>query len=194
MPEFRFEIPNEKTGSYRIVSLMIILVNTLVFGRFCFSSDPHFYIPAALAALLNLGYGIYFYRAFRQKQHAVLRVDYLFLLNAIAWAVMGQYLAATGMLLIAMLGFFSSKKLLLVFSAEGIRYPSFPAKHITWTQVEQAMLKDDILTIDLRNNQLLQLNICQSPTPQEVAVFNAFCKTAVEDGVGGQTTSATMGD
>ena len=59
----------------------------------------------------------------------------------------------------------------------------FPASNIqwekkyNWTEIAQIICKDDILTIDLKDNKLLQLNIEKNFAERfDVNEFNKFCR------------------
>ena len=101
----------------------------------------------------------------------------VFFITAVLWLLWGNYLFAILMVLFSLLSYFANKKQQIIFSEEGIEYPSFPAKNYSWAETEQVIFKDDILTIDLKNNKLIQLNI----DPQIAATidsqhFNDFCR------------------
>ncbi len=112
------------------------------------------------------------------KRH--LRTPYTeisFFISAVLWLFWGNYAAAILMVVFSLLGFFANKKLAIIFSAEGIEYPSFPVKHYNWTEVDQVILKDEILTIDLKNNKLMQFNINKAAASQvNEQQFNQFSK------------------
>ncbi|MFM8806066.1 MAG: hypothetical protein ACKOD1_01770, partial [Sphingomonadales bacterium] len=75
----------------------------------------------------------------------------------------------------------SLRPLRVVFSDQGIDYPSFPRRIIEWDQVEQVIVKDDLLTIDLRSNRLLQHPIEKNSfiDDREVTEFNAHCQQKI---------------
>ena len=57
------------------------------------------------------------------------------------------------------IGYFANKEKVIIFSDEGILYPSFPEKSYQWDKVAQVVWKDDILSIDLKNNKLMKFKI-----------------------------------
>ena len=81
------------------------------------------------------------------------------------------------LLFFGFVGFFANKKPVIIFSDDGIEYPSFPTKKYAWSDVVQVLWKDDILTIDLKDNKLLQFNI-EKPFAEgfDVAGFNGWCE------------------
>ena len=80
------------------------------------------------------------------------------------------------LLLFAVMSFFANKKTVVTFNDEGVIYPSFPVKKYLWSQITHVICKDDILTIDLKDNKLLQLNIDKKFAAEfDADEFNIFC-------------------
>lgn len=64
----------------------------------------------------------------------------------------------------------------VAFDAEEIVFNSFPKKKYTWSEINNVVLKDGLLTIDLKNNTLIQHPVDEA-VPQDIeAEFNSFCK------------------
>ena len=59
--------------------------------------------------------------------------------------------------------------------AAHIYLPGMPEKKIEWQNVSNVVLKDGILTLDFKNNKLLQAPILENWTMEEEQAFNAFC-------------------
>ncbi|MEO6537703.1 MAG: hypothetical protein ABIT07_08310, partial [Ferruginibacter sp.] len=82
------------------------------------------------------------------------------------------------LLFFAVLGFYTNKQLIIYINENGISYPSFPPKLLLWPAIEQVILKDDVLTIDMKDNKLLQFAIDKLNTPViDETEFNGFCIT-----------------
>jgi len=56
-----------------------------------------------------------------------------------------------------------------------ITYPAFPVKSFNWKELNQVILKDGLLTIDLRNNKLIQQLVDENLTRVDEREFNDFC-------------------
>lgn len=65
----------------------------------------------------------------------------------------------------------------IAFYDEGILINSLPKKHYSWQQINNVVLKDGVLTVDLKNNKLIQKEIESSSSAREEAEFNEFCRT-----------------
>jgi len=53
---------------------------------------------------------------------------------------------------------------------------SFPQKQYYWDEISNVVLKDGLLTIDLKNNKLIQKEVNDEVLPQDEKDFNDFCK------------------
>jgi hypothetical protein len=62
------------------------------------------------------------------------------------------------------------------FDAEEISFNSFPRKVLLWKDVTNVVLKDGILTIDLKNNTLIQRPLNDEVEKEIEQEFNAFCR------------------
>jgi hypothetical protein len=64
----------------------------------------------------------------------------------------------------------------IAFNEEGIIINSFPIKSYPWTEVANVVLKDGILTVDFKNNKLIQKETESATSTGEEQEFNEFCK------------------
>ena len=62
------------------------------------------------------------------------------------------------------------------FDAEEISFNSFPRKILLWKDVNNVVLKDGILTIDLKSNTLIQKPLNDEVDKHIEQEFNEFCK------------------
>ncbi len=64
----------------------------------------------------------------------------------------------------------------IAFDENGVVINSLPRKSYPWSELTNVILKDCILTIDFKNNQLIQKETEEDTTEQEEREFNEFCK------------------
>ena len=77
---------------------------------------------------------------------------------------------------------YTRRKFEVIFSKDGIIYPSFPRQTFLWPDVSNAILKDGMLTIDLKNNKLIQTVIDkESALAINESEFNLFCRKQFEN-------------
>lgn len=64
----------------------------------------------------------------------------------------------------------------MIVNEAGVIYPSFPSKWYPWEVIDQVILKDNMLTIDLKNNKLIQISISEKENEKlEASEFNTYC-------------------
>ena len=63
------------------------------------------------------------------------------------------------------------------FDEEGITLNSFPKKYYPWHEVSNVVLKDDIITVDLYNNKIIQREIDSEIDEETEVEFNQFCRS-----------------
>lgn len=65
----------------------------------------------------------------------------------------------------------------IAFDEEEIVFNTFPRKHYQWNELSNVILKDGLLTIDFKNNKLLQKEIDSAGSAKLEQDFNEFCST-----------------
>ncbi len=66
------------------------------------------------------------------------------------------------------------------FNEELILINSFPKKKFQWNELNNALIKDGILTVDLKNNVLIQREIEDEVSAEIEKEFNDFCKQQLQ--------------
>lgn len=110
-----------------------------------------------------------------KKKKSVRTLDIALLFIALFWISRGKFFFAFLLILIALVGFYINRKKIVVASESNIVYPYFIDKKIYWNEINNIILKDDILTIDLKNNKLLQATLSPANVNPDEKDFNAFC-------------------
>lgn len=64
----------------------------------------------------------------------------------------------------------------VAFDNEEIVFNSFPKQRYLWDAVNNVVLKDGLLTIDLKNNKIIQKEVNDPVSADIEAEFNKFCK------------------
>ena len=62
------------------------------------------------------------------------------------------------------------------FSEKEISFNTFPKKVLLWNEINNALIKDGLITIDLKNNKLFQKEIEGHVSTDIEKEFNDFCK------------------
>lgn len=171
-------IPNDKAAAYRVVTLFILLSNLLAFGYavlYAISSAVVIFLYVGfVTSLLSLVVFIMraYYPGFKKT-----RVEITFIICAMAWIFSGNHLLGILLFVFAMAGLVANRKYLIHFTEQHICYPSFPEKIFLWSEVDFVMLKDDILTIEMKDNRLMQFTIDKEEAAEiNAEEFNHVCK------------------
>ena len=179
MKTFAIEIPNERLKTYSKVAFIILTLNFLGFGYVFIRTIGNTSFIALAALIINAIPWLYFLLNKRHIKSPVLEL--ILITSSIIWVYFGNFWMGIMMLLFAVMSFFTNKKTIIAVDTDGVRYPSFPTKKYVWNEITQVMCKDDILSIDLKDNKLLQLNIeknfAESFNANE---FNDFCRLQKE--------------
>lgn len=174
---YQIEIPNDKAATYRVVTFIIALVNVLAFAYLYFNetnkSNRNF---AGFGSILSITALVFYCVKIYTKNLQTFQIEIAFLILAFTWFICGHSGLFLLMLVFSIFGWYANKKLILYFNAKGIAYPSFPPKTYAWDTVDFVLLKDGILTIELKNNRIFQLTLSpEETTGVEEAPFNDFC-------------------
>lgn len=182
MEKFELVLKNEKIKSYRLLLFSFILLNLIVFlAQAILTDTKSVRATAVLCLLLSAGAFAteYFYKK-RNKRYSGKAAAVVFII--IAYINLKFWWAAIAVLLIAVLYSVSVRQLVVYVNSGGIIYPSFPKKHLDWVNLNNIILKDGILTIDLKNNKLAQAEVINGENDYDLdeKEFNEFCHSQLQ--------------
>lgn len=161
-----------------------------------FESNINTYIPwlGILFLIVAFVEVIYTFFAFRLMSrypllNSVVRLitGSAFLVYAILLLYEGQVIFGVFMLLIAgafvMIYFIEkrwAKPFIVQANEQGILFPgTFKTPLIPWRNFNHIILRDDLLTLDLTSNRVIQLELQAGIDEQEVSEFNAYCSQKI---------------
>ena len=182
MNRYAIRLPDEKKKTIRYVTLFIILINCFAFWYVFFNTTVEKNSNLSLVGLLiGISSLVFFLIHFFTGKLTAFRPGIAFIILSILWFLLGNYFLALCVIIFAVFGFFADKKLIVLFDEDKITYPSFPVKYFYWKDVSNVVLKDHVLTIDLANNNLIQV-VIDKVSQQEVDEerFNRFCSERVQ--------------
>ncbi|HXR84944.1 MAG TPA: hypothetical protein VN722_11575 [Hanamia sp.] len=177
MQQFEITLQNEKIKSYRSIAFIILLLNLAVFIFLLFYDQ---YRYEAASAILLIGVYIfmrlYFIRKYNQGNY--LDQVMLFVLAG-CWLGLGNYFIVASLVILGILYHLALQKLQFVFTKEKIVKLSFPVKEFEWNMMNNVILKDHILTLDFKDNRLIQAEIERSQNINEQQ-FNLFAQSQLQ--------------
>jgi len=152
-------------------------MNLVVFVFFLFASPQTFlrnlsFLGFFLSALALIGFVFNATTKFIRAN----KPEMAMVLISIVWMITGFFLAGICVLCFSIIGFYTKTTIEILFKEEGLIYPSFPKRLIPWNEISNVVLKDKILTLDFKNNKLLQAEITRDCAIDiDELVFNNFC-------------------
>ena len=69
----------------------------------------------------------------------------------------------------------SKRELKIIIENDHIVYPAFPKRRLNWNELNNMVLKDGLLTIDFKNNRIIQQYIEETSHTINEKEFNDFC-------------------
>lgn len=111
-----------------------------------------------------------------KKDRRLLPVGLLLIGFSFFWIRYGANWAFVANILLWFLYSISRRRLIITVSGEEVVYPTFPKKHFQWSELNNVVLKDDVLTIDCKNNKVYQHYIQHSEEYANETEFNDFCR------------------
>lgn len=171
--EFELTLKNTKLKGYYLMGWLIIFLNLiaqtgLVFGNIDYQ-DQKIY-PAVVVVLILFVIAAFGNRKIDRRTAIGIVITFIIFL----WLKWNIWLFAALNVVLYFFFFIATRKLGVVVTEKNITYPSFPAREIEWKELQNIVIKDGVLTIDFKNNKLLQAEIEDLPNENK---FNEFCKT-----------------
>ena len=176
---YQLELKQTTGRSYLGIRFFILVMQIVLFAFLFVRSDIYKELLFGAFIINVIGLLLFFFERKSTNKFSII-FSIILILTAVAWGVLGNILMGILLLILAIMNFYTTKKRVVVFSDEAILFPSFPAKKICWNEIENLVLKDDMLSIDLKNNILIQHQVSTKDSDElDVQAFNSFCKSKI---------------
>lgn len=178
MEKFEFILPNDKKRFYNWFAVFLYLINGVAIcvlltrvSYYSLSQNIFGWIPFVISALglLLVMSG----KEFRNRKPTMVIIS-LCIIGY--WILFEQWRAAGLMAVLSLLFFIAQRELKIIVQQDNVIYPSFPKKIISWNELSNILLKDGLLTIDLKNNIIYQHYPEKTIKPVNEKEFNEFCQ------------------
>lgn len=175
MRAYDLVMQNPKLKTYLKISWLVVAMNFFAFIYITYQliNTVEFRWPL-LGALLIAAFVIIFKLKIRKDPGTQPQFLFPFFVIMFTWVQLNNYWFVVAILLIVIFENMSKKKLVVRIDEEKIIYPSFPKKNFHWQEIKNLLLKDDLLTIDFKNNKLIQALVVETNVNEEE--FNEFCR------------------
>ena len=177
MPDhFIITLKNERIGNYIKLGFILTATNLIPFILFLFYGDA--WVTGVIGLVSTLIYFTLRYFIVKNKIARYILDENIFFILAAVWLLQSDLMAV----LILLTGFLfkiTIQPLAFVFSRKTIKKNFFPKKEYEWSQFESIILRDGFLTINFRNNKIIQAPV-KDMTKEETAAFNDFVKEMLD--------------
>lgn len=175
MKAYELVMQNPKLKTYQKISWLVVAMNFFAFIYITYQliNTVEFRWPL-MGAVLIAAFVIIF--QLKKRKEPVTQPQFLFpfFIIMFTWVQLNNYWFVLAILFIVVFENMSKKTLVVRIDQEKIIYPSFPKKEFHWTEIKNLLLKDDLLTIDFKNNKLIQALVVETDVNEEE--FNEFCR------------------
>ncbi|MEP6582907.1 MAG: hypothetical protein ABJA90_01520 [Ginsengibacter sp.] len=173
MQQFEITLKNDKIKAYRLFAFLLVLLNTAIF-IFLFAYDYRRYEATAALSFTAIYLFIRMYMEKKNNRKNYIN-GFIFFVLASGWACLHNYLIALACVITGILYYLALQKLKFVFNDDYVQKLNFPKVEYAWDAFTNVIIKDKILTLDLANNKLVQLEIEGEGLIDE-SVFNEFAR------------------
>jgi hypothetical protein len=194
MPSFIITLPKEKEKLYRKIANFIFILNgTLLASTLVAVRLSKLQQAIALISLFLIITTLITTLVKSKK----CTIESFFLLShltsIIYWAMLGIWWVSITMVVLIVLYYISIRKLSVAINANQILYPSWPIRKINWRDLNNIILKDGLLTIDFKDDKIIQHIIDEKETAVDEKEFNDFCREKLNKKKPDQTSADKWG-
>jgi hypothetical protein len=160
---------------YNRIGWIIISANIILFLYLIFSSGIKKIQTGSIAALIMFALLFLLQWLLRNTVYKI-SLHLFFFISMVLWIVLSNYWLAGAMLLFDLLHTFATIVPVVNISTAYIGYTAPFKRKIYWESLNNCLLKDGLLTIDFKNNKIIQQLIDEKTTKVDEKEFNEFCR------------------
>lgn len=177
MQEFVLILKHDKIVSYRRSILAIIGLNLIYFvAQAIITNETKAVNRCLFVVIISFSLFITEYLLGKKKKKIFSAAIFVCALIIYIYLKIHFWWAAAAMTLILLLYLFAIQVPIVHISADGIKLNILGKRFIKWEQLNNLVLKDGLVTIDLKNNKLIQQYLDENSMPVNEKEFNDFCK------------------
>ena len=153
---------------------MFLLILNLVGLLFVtYLKDFNNWYPIIMATIAIFSAFIAFYSRTKSERSPLTGAFFVW---SLAWILADYWVVGLLNFLFMILHIAALQKPIVSVSESQVIYPSFPRKKIDWQELSNLMIKDGLLTIDFKNNRIIQQYIADRSSTINEKEFNDFCQ------------------
>ena len=177
MKQYELVLKNEKKKSYERITWMIIISNVALLILLALKGIFSRGEVIATIIMISLVTGITLYA---KGKYAKIETSIIFIILMTTWVTTGYWWVAAINFIFEIFQITALRTLTVRIKPEAIFYPSFPQRQIDWKELSNLILKDGLLTIDFKNNKIIQQYVEEISLAIDEKEFNEFCRLQLD--------------
>lgn len=183
MEKYFLVLRNDKLRQYDRIALLIALLQVALFLILAIYAAQKYYRVMGFigAGMVAAGLGLHYFlsRKLGGQGRNYLRITLW--LATIGWIMNANWVAAIISFVLELLYTASRTRQTVGFYSDKIEITSFSRRAVQWDQLSNVVLRDGLLTLDFRNNKIIQREIEHEPGTLNERDFNEFCRIQLRD-------------
>ncbi len=179
MNNFSLTLKNEKLLYYHRMAVLLLMLNFAAFVIISIYTTVTLTRNYALigVGVSAIGLALAYVQYIRSVKTGVDKRNVIGLYGvAVCWVLMQSWLPAVICLIIQLFYTVSIKKQVVRVNKEGVQHPAlFVPANSEWSKLNNIVLKDGLLTIDFKNNKIIQAEVTENDGGVNEQEFNSFC-------------------
>ena len=173
MKQFELLLKNEKKKSYQRITWLIIISNIALL--ILLSIKGIFSKGEVIAIVIMIGLAV-FIPLYVKSKDVKIETSIIFIILMTVWISTGYWWVAIINFVFEIFQIAALRNLIVRVKPDTVIYPSFPQRQIDWKELSNLILKDGLLTIDFKNNKIIQQYVDQKSLTIDEKEFNDFCR------------------
>lgn len=171
--QFEIILKNEKIKSYRTIAFIVLLLNLAIFTLMLFYDAYRYEASSAIILVgIYIFMRLYFIKKYQQGNYLD---QVLIFVLAGCWFGLQNYYMMAALAIVGVFYHLALQKIQLLFTPGKVIKLNAPKKDYSWNVFNNVIIKDNILTLDFKNNHLLQVEI-EEPKNINEKEFNLFAQ------------------
>lgn len=172
---FIITLKNEKRKLYSQIGVFILLGLMLAYSYRRFAEHQFQFTYKILLLPIAFLLFILLYRFYKNTKHQFgLEVFFVVTVGA---ALSAKDFWLAGISFVFFILFLAAvRDKMVCISEKKILYPAFPKRNIQWNELNNMLLKDGLLTLDFKNNKIIQQLADEEKNIPDEEEFNEFCR------------------
>lgn len=184
MNHFVLALKNEKLLYYHRMAVLLLMLNFAAFVIIAIytgvTATRNYAIIGVITTTLGLALAYWQYHSFVKTGVDKRNVIGLYF-AVICWVLMQNWVPAVICLVVQVFYSISIKKQLVNVATDEVQYPGlFVPATAKWNELNNIVLKDGLLTIDFKNNKIIQAEIVEQEPGVNEQAFNQFCTARLQ--------------